>query len=345
MQTNISVCLSLVLLLIIAGIGPVSGAINTVPQGGTVFIGEQGLDISAAMDGDTKIGWWASAASISQSSPSNTVQVSSPRSFTVSQSTFGSYPGVWYRMNSSDVVNGSAFTVADPTLAIQVEDTTVNVDVTNKWVPTDDEIRFRIDTNLMPIAGRPGMSSVPVTIKVQDPSGAVYSSLVDSTGASKSIVEYPVTGTPFYTPSLWDTGQRATYPVGTYTIWAECNANSMKDNYNQAGKTVSQKVTLQNQDHNPIISGNYPATTTTKVAVVTPATTIPVTATPVITTSTPTPVITTPVVTTAAPTSPPLTAIPTTTAPAPKPTHTPGFDGAVVMVALSCLLIAYHRIQ
>ena len=345
MQNKIVFSLSLVFLLLIAGVSPVSGAINTVSQGGTVFIGEQGLDISAAMDGDTKIGWWASAASISQSAPSNTYQVSSPRSFTVSQSTFGSYPGVWYRMNSSDVVNGSAFTVADPTLAIQVEDTTVNVDVTNKWVPTDDEIRFRIDTNLLPIAGRAGQSSVPITIKVQDPSGATYSSLIDSTGTSKSIVEYPVTGTPFYTPSLWDTGQRATYPVGTYTIWAECNANSMKDNYNQAGKTVSQKVTLQNQDHNPIISGNYPATTTTKVAVVTPVSTTQTTVTPVITTSTPTPVITTTVVTSAAPTSPPTTVPPATTAPTRQPTHTPGFDGAIVTFALCCLVIGYHRIK
>ena len=44
--------------------GPASAVINTIQQGNTVFIGEEGLDISAAMGPDTTIGWWASAAEI-----------------------------------------------------------------------------------------------------------------------------------------------------------------------------------------------------------------------------------------------------------------------------------------
>ena len=37
--------------------------ISTIRPGNAVFIGEQGLDITAAMEGDTILGWWASRSS------------------------------------------------------------------------------------------------------------------------------------------------------------------------------------------------------------------------------------------------------------------------------------------
>ena len=131
--------------------GAVNPPISTINPGNTVFIGEQGLDITAAMQGDTQIGWWASGASISTSSPDQIVTVSNPGSFSVSPSQFSAYPGNWYRLSSSGKADGSAFTVVDPQLDLRVEDTSVNVDVTNKWVPTGDDIRFRIRSNLASI--------------------------------------------------------------------------------------------------------------------------------------------------------------------------------------------------
>lgn len=321
-------------------INPVSGAITSISPGDAVFIGEQGLDVTLAMDGDTQIGWWASAASITASSPTYIVSVSNPTSFSVSPNTFGSKTGVWYRLNPSGNANGSAFNVLDPQLALRIEDTTVNVDVTDKWVPTDDEIRFRIDTNLVSIAQRSGVASVPITIKVQNPSGGTYTSLINSAGIATSIVDIPVTTTPFYTGSIWDTGQRSVYSPGTYTIWAECNVNSMKDNYDQSGKTVSQKVSLQNQDHNPLITGNYPAATMTQ-GTTTVATTI----------KTPAPVITTPSVagtpattsTTSAPVTQTDTQPPATAAPTPAPTKTPGFEGIAAGIAMLLAMMMYCR--
>ncbi len=43
-------------------VGPVTAALNTITTGAIVFIGEDGLDITSAMGGDTRIGWWASGA-------------------------------------------------------------------------------------------------------------------------------------------------------------------------------------------------------------------------------------------------------------------------------------------
>jgi hypothetical protein len=314
----------------------VNGAINTITSGNPVYIGEQGLDITAAMDGDTQIGWWASAASISDSAPTYVVPVSNPTSFSVTPSTFGSQMGVWYRLNPSGKANGSAFNVVDPKLALFIEDTTVSVDVTDKWVPSGDELRFRLESNLVPISQRAGQTSVPITIKVQAPDGGIFSSLLGSNGAATSIVDIPVTTTPYYTASIWDTSQRANYPPGTYSIWAECNVNSMKDNYNEAGKTVSQKVSLLNQDNNPLIAGKNP--TVSAVTTSPPKTTLPLQPT---LTSIPA-TVKTPSLTTVVTTATQTTTEPTlTSAVSPTSTKSPGFEG--ILTAIAFLVFVVYR--
>jgi hypothetical protein len=262
-RKNVKCCVFLMLGIIFLT-NPVFAEINTIRSGETVFIGEQGLDITLALEGDTQIGWWASAASITSSSPTGLISISSPASFSISPNIFGSQVGVWYHLNPSGKPNGTAFIVADPQLDLLIEDTTVDVDVTDKWVPTGDELRFRINTNLVPISGRSGQSWTPITIKVQSPDGASFSALISNSGVTTSIVDYPVTTTPQYTDSIWGTGNRATYPPGMYTIWAECNVNSMKDNYGVEGKTISRKVGLLNQGQNPLITGNVPVTSITQ---------------------------------------------------------------------------------
>jgi hypothetical protein len=66
--------------------GPVAAAavISTISAGNTVFIGEEGLDTTGIFSGPARVGWWASAASISDSSPSNIITISDPSNFYVS---------------------------------------------------------------------------------------------------------------------------------------------------------------------------------------------------------------------------------------------------------------------
>jgi hypothetical protein len=320
---------------------PVSGAMNTISPGGVVFIGEQGLDITAALAGATQVGWWASGAAIDSSSPDYTITISNPSSFYVSPSDFGSRTGNWYTYPSKN----TAFNVADPNLDIRIEDTTVNVDVTNKWVPTGDSLRFRIDTNLIPISQR-GAGSPPVTIKVQLPSGGIYTALINSAGVSTSLVDIPITTTPYYTASVWDTSDRNMYSPGTYTIWVECNVNQMKDNYGVTGKTISQQVTVLNQDQNPLIGGRTTIATTPSATLVTTQATI-----------NPTTTISTPVTTTQ---SPEITALPTqdsviVTTPeipstpvsnatsTPSPTYAPGFGIVCAIGSLALGLILFLK--
>ena len=92
--------------------GPVNAAINTISQGNTVFIGEEGLDISAAMGPDTQIGWWASAADISTTSPGKTINLRNRiTGFMVIPSEFSGYTGNWYRINDKGKMNGTALSL------------------------------------------------------------------------------------------------------------------------------------------------------------------------------------------------------------------------------------------
>jgi len=309
---------------------PANAAINTIRQGNTVFIGEEGLDISAAAGADTRIGWWASAADITTSSPTKTIDLAGRiTSFMVSPSEFDGYTGNWYRINSTGKANGIAFLVADPSLVLKVEDTTVQVDVEQThWIPAGDDIRFRIDTNMVQMASQRS-SPVLITIKVQSPEGAIYSSLLNAGGTRTSIVDIPVTTMPFYTGSIWNMGDPAIYSPGNYTLWAESNVNQMNDNYDIPGKTISKKFILLNQGVNPLI--------TKATTVPTQTTRIPTLATPQVTTQT--------IVSTTVPT-PSLTEIPTTMvteAPTPSQTQAPGFGAILAIPAILFGLAMYLK--
>ena len=97
-------------------VGPVTAAINTITTGATVFIGEDGLDITGAMGGDSRIGWWASGASTATSSPDYSISVSNPANFYVSPTDFVSHTGAWYRLDSSGNVNGQHLRLWIPVL-------------------------------------------------------------------------------------------------------------------------------------------------------------------------------------------------------------------------------------
>ena len=307
--------------------GPASAAINTINPGNAVFIGEQGLDISAAMGPDTQIGWWASAADITRTSPTKTIDLAGRiTSFMVSPSEFDGYPGNWYRLNSSGKSDGIAFLVVDPQLVLKVEDTTVQVDVELlQWIPSGDDIQFRIDTNLVQMASQRSSPAL-ITIKVESPEGAVYSSLLNAGGAPTSIVNIPVTAVPFYTGSIWNMGNPAIYPPGNYTLWAESNVNRMKDNYEVTGKTVSKKIRLLNQGQNPLITKATTVPTTRTTTLATPLATTQT----VVSTTVPTP----------SPTEPPITAATVVPSPSPK---TPGFGATLAILAILCGLAVFLK--
>ena len=229
--------------------------------------------------------------------------------------------------------DGTAFLVADPQLAFKVEDNSRDVDVELlKWIPSGDDIRFRIDTNLAQIASQRS-TPAPITIKVQSPDGAIYSSLRNAGGMPTSIVDIPVNTRPFYTGSIWNMGNPDVYPPGTYTIWAESNINNMKDNYEVIGKTVSTPFNLLNQGQNPLIT--KATTMATQITRTPTQTSVPATTQTLVSTTVATPL----------PTEP-LTTLPTTAAtqvPQPSQTQSPGFGPTLVISAILFGLVAFLK--
>lgn len=101
------------------------------------------------------------------------------------------------------------------------------------YVPKGDQVGFGIEPNLVAIAGRPGISTVPVTIHIQQPNG---NELAEVSGYK--LIDIGISNSPFSTGPIWDT---STYASGTYTVWTDCDVNHMKDNYPAEGKTETRR--------------------------------------------------------------------------------------------------------
>ncbi len=170
------ICVLITLFLLVA-VMPVSAYVvrQNITQGATIFIGESGLNLTAAIangvyydpagsnnpaktSGDKinpSVGWWASAATISTTSPTlGAVTLTGINDFTVSPSVFGVGIGNWYLINKSTGFANipAVFTVADPTLGLSIWDfgsntTTVNNVASGKSVVQGEYLGFKIVTN------------------------------------------------------------------------------------------------------------------------------------------------------------------------------------------------------
>lgn len=248
----IAACI-LILLLVLPG----AAATTAVPKGGTIFIGEEGLDLSATLaPGDSQIAYYPSGATIGIFAPEEVRQVTPGATFYVSPSEFLGRTGAWYSYPNG--VNGSAW------MAVFVEEPYLNVrlwvypsnaapqSAENYKLITGDRLNFRIETNVFPIFSRPGVtaSDEGIDIYVTEPDGTTYTALFDSvTGATSiSIADLKPTSSVWYitnpSPSkqyIWDTGNPS-YKSGTYEFWAEIAVNRMKENYAGTGGNVVQET-------------------------------------------------------------------------------------------------------
>ncbi|MDI9633721.1 MAG: DUF3821 domain-containing protein [Methanolinea sp.] len=224
-----------------------------IPAGEWVFIGEEGLDLSAAgVEAGSVLAYYGPGGSTS-GVPSARVTVADPSSFYVSPATFSGKTGPWFLLPDNRLV----FYVAEPTLEVRVVDATSGFVVGKdaSWVPKGDAVGFRIDTNLWVFSRRPGCRGVPLTLEVSGPGGLSLSSL-----GGLSLKDVVVDSPTFETGPVWQTGSPE-YPVGEYRVTVRCEANGMHENYPSTGKTESGTVSFLLQRVNPLIA--TPTTTAT----------------------------------------------------------------------------------
>lgn len=237
MKANFSIMVVALILAAFALAAPVSaGAYSTVAQEGTVFIGEESLDISAAVGSYDKIAWFPSGSNPSIDSPGRVVDVTGKTDFYVSPSTFTGRTDAWYRWDGS-TSHGVAFYVENPQINVLIWDIPADKRVDGESIARTSRVDFRVESNLHLIRARNVNSTeaFDFDIRVAAPSGSVYNKLVTING-DRSIDNVPLTGSLFYWANkvandAWNldarSGSARLYPAGEYKVHATCGVNSL----------------------------------------------------------------------------------------------------------------------
>jgi hypothetical protein len=248
-----------------------------ISPGASVFIGEEGLNVDSAIVtldntssfSNMSIGWWASPAVVGIIPPTRSISlVGRNTSLTVAPVDFVGFTGDWYLLQPDGItVFGSVFNVVDPSLDISIWDFSHGgVGVNGQPVLRGDSLGVSVVTNMdgaingaIPRFPINNSTTGYIDIIVRTPSGSTLTGLVDSGGATHSLLQQVVSSQPWIwggplQPSPWATGAsdgfgNARYPFGTYTIWAESGLNNMIINYRNlgadyTGKTVSPAYSI-----------------------------------------------------------------------------------------------------
>jgi hypothetical protein len=242
-------------------ITPVPADLTTIPMGGDVFIGEQGLKIP--VPAGTVLSYYTGTLVPGVNAPTATVTVTDPNNFYVAPAQFVKKTGYWYIGNSSTV----ALDVNDPAIIINAWDQQSQKIISGKSVPDGDYLNFRIETNLARISSQRNDTTGFVNIRVKSSDGTIYPVLLQDKTTAIPLAGQSVNAMPFFWINKtsgsygWSTGildaqGHRIYSAGVYTFWAELDLNGMIENYkdpagcNFTGKTVSlvEVVTIPPKD-------------------------------------------------------------------------------------------------
>ena len=191
---------------------PSTVPIRVIPAGGTVYIGESGLNITQAMGTNTTLAWFASGAPESLNAPTKTLDVTGQEyAYAIDPADFAGYNGTWYSWSDGNTLGNAsaAFNVVDPAIDFSIWDYTTGRDVTGRAVPVGDDLGFIINVNLANVSDERGMPAFG-RITIRGPDGTIYPILIDKANTANP------TYIPLLTSSIpsgprWDTGN-ALYP-------------------------------------------------------------------------------------------------------------------------------------
>ncbi len=248
-------------ILIVLPVSAANTGVNTIAQGGEVFIGEQGLDITACVGNVTNLAWFAGGSRPSTDVPSYVLTIGNPANFYVSPSVFVERTGNWYQWTGSSPAGGVAFNALDPSLEMAIISQLNMNTVSYGSIPQGDFLNFWVSTNMWTIATRPGYNASvdgPFTFKVKSPDGTIFTALFQNATYTIPLTRVTIDSSyatwvplpPPYNANGWNTGVTDSsgtkiYKTGLYEATLECNINGMKDNYKDpdgldyVGKTIT----------------------------------------------------------------------------------------------------------
>jgi len=225
------------LILIHLLLGAVASALDSkIPKEGTVFVGENDLDISDCnvRTGD-EIAFWSSGSP--EGTPDSRAKVMDARHFFVDPAYFSGKTGTWYGLISKKPV----FKVEDPWIQLDVVEQ--GIDHEPEWIKKGNLVSFKISTNMYLLSERSGSAGVPVRINLTGPNETTYTTLTSPTG-TYNLEKIYVYYSPFDTGAVWETKDNGTYPEGEYTAWATIEVNDIAEKNPGEGVTTSLKTTF-----------------------------------------------------------------------------------------------------
>ncbi|HOT03350.1 MAG TPA: DUF3821 domain-containing protein [Methanolinea sp.] len=251
----------IVLFLLVTGIAlltvamPVSAQLNVVAQNGTVLLGEEGLDVTAAVGTATHLGWWSGTDYSTPATREIDLSGYVLTNFNIDDDPLLSPfvgtegKGAWWRLSGSGMTNPTerAFSVVAPQSNLRIRNLDYGTDVTNGAAIIGDVLDFELNpSTLHYIFLRDPSATFNCKIVVRNPSGVTYSKLwVPSPPASslKDLTYLDVSSSPWYWSSGngtapdpnngWETDAIdpvTSFPVydpGEYQVTIECNENKL----------------------------------------------------------------------------------------------------------------------
>lgn len=266
-----------VLLLLVLGIAlltvamPVSAQLNVVPINGTVLLGEENLDVTAAVGSAPYLGWWGPTSSLNNP-PDKVIDLSGYilTNFNIDDDPSSQFVGTegkgfWWQMSTPGETNPTqpAFQVVLPQTVLKIrdlgpKDVSLNTDVTDSTVLIGDILDFELSQSTLHyiFLRDPSATNFNCKIVVRNPYGVTYSKLwVPSppTQSQKDLTYLEVNSTPWYwssgdgTASYKNWGWKTdaidpvtdfpVYTPGEYQVTVQCNQNNL--GYVGTTKTVT----------------------------------------------------------------------------------------------------------
>ncbi|HWQ63490.1 MAG TPA: DUF3821 domain-containing protein [Methanospirillum sp.] len=237
-------------------------SLNVIPQGGDVFLGEEGLDVSLFLNNGDTIAWFSATSDKALTEPAATITIDNAKSFFIDPAQFSNKLGYWWIWSGSKAKQ-VAFIVKDPALGMRIWNQNEDQDITNDGskIPAGNMVNFRIETNLYSAITQRGanlsdsqkgiINMVGSSNTTQVTYQTLQGTLANVSGQDISLRKLVVSTNPWFWPkndkttSGWNTGALASddsrlYPNGEYKFYAEVNLNNIKKNY--SGTAVGHSV-------------------------------------------------------------------------------------------------------
>lgn len=246
--------------------GAAEKKLYVIPQGGDVFIGEEGLDVSLYLNAGDTIAWFDPSSEAYLTEPVGSIVIDNPKKFFIDPAQFMNRTGRWW-IWSGDKSKELAFIVKDPSIALRIwnqnEDQDINDD--GAKIPAGNIVNFRIETNLYSaiLQRGAGLSIEELgIINMVGSSNVTKVNYQSLRGLKDGVPDVDISlrnlatdANPWYWPennkqnSGWDTGALGSdlarlYPNGEYNFYAEVTLNNIRKNYpgDQTGKAITRSI-------------------------------------------------------------------------------------------------------